>query len=586
MHPSNSTVTLDCFVSIQKRYAPSASQDSKSFSSSSQAIISVSAQPETTFAANSNTALTYSQQQQQIGALDSRAPLSSVVPVPSTPAMEFQEILELHPYEIVAILFQTWLTNPTALLSLCFLTHATPLAMHILAEISALDLTVGLLIQLNRLVDLLLTPVFLDLKIALTGECTSIHRPRYTLPFLNKDLLAQIQTRCARFLPNNSTSAIKKPAPLLCHSSTESHHSVYSTLSHSAVDSSETRLETRTDVHTPGTGNSRRTSAIFLGSEFPGEGPAEATGGMCPFEHFRTTQGAVHGFSTNNGKEVVPPGGGSSSGNGSGGLDIDSRVRGGACGSAGSKYISVTPCPSHAHCKYCDALYHSYLQSCTKLLSATKQVCFYKQNVLALKQCLRMLSMILPPTNTKLAPFYAFLSETNTLPVTNRTEAQTSATSHTITQSYSKVLEPLYQHGDSPSLPPLSLEPFLQLFSPSDTSKATVPSDEAANQGNIAPCHCMQHRVESYRRSHSALLAAVSRPLYTLQSALSSSTAALPEAVPSPSAVHTSLPSSIAHSTDEKLLYFDTGAAYRMFFEKMQEIRKLANQGNMPNTAL
>ncbi len=64
-------------------------------------------------------------------------------------------------------LFGCWVCNPVATVSLCLLAHAYELSARLVTRVIDMQVTVGLLMQVDKLVQLLESPVFLDVRMAL-----------------------------------------------------------------------------------------------------------------------------------------------------------------------------------------------------------------------------------------------------------------------------------------------------------------------------------------------------------------------------------------------------------------------------------
>jgi vacuole morphology and inheritance protein 14 len=64
-------------------------------------------------------------------------------------------------------LFRCWVCNPVATVSLCLLVHAYELSSRLVVRVIDMQVTVGLLMQVDKLVQLLESPVFLDVRMAL-----------------------------------------------------------------------------------------------------------------------------------------------------------------------------------------------------------------------------------------------------------------------------------------------------------------------------------------------------------------------------------------------------------------------------------
>lgn len=64
-------------------------------------------------------------------------------------------------------LFRTWTHNPISALSLCLLAQAYALANDLIMHLSQVKITVGLLMEIDKLVDLMESPVFINLRLHL-----------------------------------------------------------------------------------------------------------------------------------------------------------------------------------------------------------------------------------------------------------------------------------------------------------------------------------------------------------------------------------------------------------------------------------
>ena len=69
-------------------------------------------------------------------------------------------------------LYHTWTHNPISALSLCLLAEAYELANDLIQHLSQVKITVGLLMEIDKLVDLMESPVFIKLRLHLiqTGK--------------------------------------------------------------------------------------------------------------------------------------------------------------------------------------------------------------------------------------------------------------------------------------------------------------------------------------------------------------------------------------------------------------------------------
>lgn len=86
--------------------------------------------------------------------------------------------------DLFQCLYKTWCHNPVATFSLCLLAQAYELSTALVYQVADLDMTVGLLMQLEKLVQLLESPIFLHLRLQL------LEPHRY--PFLLKGLYGML----------------------------------------------------------------------------------------------------------------------------------------------------------------------------------------------------------------------------------------------------------------------------------------------------------------------------------------------------------------------------------------------------------
>jgi len=84
--------------------------------------------------------------------------------------------------ELFLIMFQCWCHNPVATLALCLMAQAYDLASSLVSKFAQVDITVGFLMQVDKLVQLLESPVFIQLRLQLLEVGASHH------PFLLKSL--------------------------------------------------------------------------------------------------------------------------------------------------------------------------------------------------------------------------------------------------------------------------------------------------------------------------------------------------------------------------------------------------------------
>ena len=69
--------------------------------------------------------------------------------------------------KVFASLFHCWCFNPVATFSLCLLARAYHVAFQLVKKFSSLDVTVGFLMQMDKLVQLLESPIFVHLRLQL-----------------------------------------------------------------------------------------------------------------------------------------------------------------------------------------------------------------------------------------------------------------------------------------------------------------------------------------------------------------------------------------------------------------------------------
>ncbi len=70
-------------------------------------------------------------------------------------------------YSVYTELFTPWTVNPIAAISLVLLVHSHEAAARLVGMLSEMQITVGVLMQIDKLVQLLESPVFLDLRLSL-----------------------------------------------------------------------------------------------------------------------------------------------------------------------------------------------------------------------------------------------------------------------------------------------------------------------------------------------------------------------------------------------------------------------------------
>ena len=79
--------------------------------------------------------------------------------------------------KVFTALFRCWCHNPISTFSLCLLAHAYDLAFELIKRFSEVDVTVGLLMQVDKLVQLLESPIFAHLRLQLLDVDSKYHAP-------------------------------------------------------------------------------------------------------------------------------------------------------------------------------------------------------------------------------------------------------------------------------------------------------------------------------------------------------------------------------------------------------------------------
>jgi len=77
--------------------------------------------------------------------------------------------------QVFAALFRCWTHNPVATFSLCLLAQAYDLSACLILKFAEADITVGFLMQVDKLVQLLESPIFLHLRLQLLEVNTKFH---------------------------------------------------------------------------------------------------------------------------------------------------------------------------------------------------------------------------------------------------------------------------------------------------------------------------------------------------------------------------------------------------------------------------
>jgi vacuole morphology and inheritance protein 14 len=79
--------------------------------------------------------------------------------------------------KVFSSLFQCWAHNPVATFSLCLLAQAYDLSFSLIKRFSSMEVTVGFLMQINKLVQLLESPIFVHLRLQLLDVDAPHHAP-------------------------------------------------------------------------------------------------------------------------------------------------------------------------------------------------------------------------------------------------------------------------------------------------------------------------------------------------------------------------------------------------------------------------
>ncbi|GMH56378.1 hypothetical protein TrRE_jg4324 [Triparma retinervis] len=79
--------------------------------------------------------------------------------------------------QVFAALFNCWCHNPVATFSLCLLGQAYDLAFSLVKKFSSVEISVGLLMQLDKLIQLIESPVYIHLRLQLL----EVERPQHSL---------------------------------------------------------------------------------------------------------------------------------------------------------------------------------------------------------------------------------------------------------------------------------------------------------------------------------------------------------------------------------------------------------------------
>lgn len=77
--------------------------------------------------------------------------------------------------QVFFALFRSWSHNPVATFSLCLLAQAYDLSSFLILKFAEVDVTVGFLMQIDKLVQLLESPIFIRLRLQLLEVNTKNH---------------------------------------------------------------------------------------------------------------------------------------------------------------------------------------------------------------------------------------------------------------------------------------------------------------------------------------------------------------------------------------------------------------------------
>jgi len=102
--------------------------------------------------------------------------------------------------EVFTLLFKTWCHNPAAVYSLCLLAHAYDLSASLIRELDHTDVSVGFIMQGEKLILLLESPSFLPLRLQLMDSQLKHHRD--LLKSLHSLLLLLPQSAACKLLSN------------------------------------------------------------------------------------------------------------------------------------------------------------------------------------------------------------------------------------------------------------------------------------------------------------------------------------------------------------------------------------------------
>jgi len=89
----------------------------------------------------------------------------------------FQPTASRDDRDVFTALFNCWCHNPVATLSLCLLAQAYDLASVLVQRFAEVEITVGFLMQIDKLVQLLESPIFVQLRLQLLEVDAPYHAP-------------------------------------------------------------------------------------------------------------------------------------------------------------------------------------------------------------------------------------------------------------------------------------------------------------------------------------------------------------------------------------------------------------------------
>ena len=78
-------------------------------------------------------------------------------------------------FEVFKTLYSSWCHNPVATFSLCLLAQAYPLSSSLVGKFADVNVTLGFLVQIDRLVQLLESPIFVGLRLQLLEPQSDTH---------------------------------------------------------------------------------------------------------------------------------------------------------------------------------------------------------------------------------------------------------------------------------------------------------------------------------------------------------------------------------------------------------------------------